>query len=511
LPEGQSRRLVLVVSIIAVFMAILDTSIVNVAIPKMMAVFSVDAKEIQWVITSYTLVVGTIIPVTGFVTERFGFKKIFIFSLTVFTIGSLLCGLAWNNESMIIFRIIQAIGGGALMPVSQAMLFRLFPREKRGQVMGLFGISIMFAPAIGPTLSGYFIEYFDWRLIFFINVPIGIVATIIAMISFKELDHQVESKFDVSGFITSTVGFSTLLYGIGLVPEKGWSDDEVVFFIGIGIVSLLAFVLIEWFKESPMLDLRILKNPVFTIAQVITSLTSVVLFVPLFLFPIFLENIAGLSALQTGLLLLPQALITGLMMPVAGMLFDRIGARWLAVIGMGITAYSLHLTTQLDVNTSFSTIIFWLILRGIGISLVMMPISTAGMNAVPNHLVAQATALSNTIRQVAASFGIAWATLLWTNRQIFHTANYSDQYNMFSDFSQGIVQQMQNVYMGMGQSFAEARSSALGYITGQIQIQSTVQAMGDVFYISMWLALFALFISFFIGKKEEPKKEEVAK
>ncbi|MXQ54057.1 hypothetical protein [Shimazuella alba] len=138
----------------------------------------------------------------------------------------------------------------------------------------------------------------------------------------------------------------------------------------------------------------------------------------------------------------------------------------------------------------------------------MMPISTAGMNAVPNHLVAQATALSNTIRQVAASFGIAWATLLWTNRQIFHTANYSDKYNMFSDFSQGIVQQMQNVYMGMGQSFAEARSSAIGYITGQIQIQSTVQAMGDVFYISMWLALFALFISFFIGKKEESKKEE---
>jgi DHA2 family multidrug resistance protein len=511
MPEGQSKRLVLAVSIIAVFMAILDTSIVNVAIPKMMAVFSVDTKEIQWVITSYTLVVGTIIPVTGFVTERFGFKKIFVFSLTVFTIGSLLCGLAWNNESMIIFRIVQAIGGGALMPVSQAMLFRLFPREKRGQVMGLFGISIMFAPAIGPTLSGYIIEYLDWRLIFFINVPIGVVATLIAIISFKELDHHVERKFDVSGFITSTVGFSTLLYGIGLVPEKGWSHGEVQVFIGIGIFSLLAFILIEWFKKDPMLDLRLIKIRVFTIAQIITSLASVILFVPLFLFPIFLENIAGLTALQTGLLLLPQALITGLMMPVAGMLFDKIGARWLAVIGMGITAYSLHLTTQLDVNTSFSTIIFWLILRGIGISLVMMPISTAGMNAVPNHMVAQATALSNTIRQVAASFGIAWATLLWTNRQVFHASNYSGQYNAFSDFSQGMVQQVQNVYLGMGQSFVEAKTSAIGYISGQIQLHSTVQAMDDVFYISMWLAIFALVISIFIGKKEEVKKEEPVK
>jgi EmrB/QacA subfamily drug resistance transporter len=508
MPEGQSRSLVLAVSIIAVFMAILDTSIVNVAIPKMMAVFSVDTKEIQWVITSYTLVVGTIIPVTGYVTDRFGFKKIFIFSLTVFTIGSLLCGLAWSNESMIIFRIIQAIGGGALMPVSQAMLFRLFPREKRGQVMGLFGISIMFAPAIGPTLSGYIIEYMDWRLIFFINVPIGVVATLIAMVSFKELEHHTEQKFDVAGFITSTIGFSTLLYGIGLVPEKGWNNDEVLFFVGLGTVSLLVFIAIEWIKKDPMLDLRILKIPVFTIAQVITSLTSVILFVPLFLFPIFLENIAGLSALQTGLLLLPQALITGLMMPVAGMLFDKIGARWLAIIGMSITAYSLHLTTQLDVHTPFSTIIFWLILRGIGISLVMMPISTAGMNAVPNHMVAQATALSNTIRQVAASCGIAWATLLLTHRQVFHTATYTDQYNVFSSVSQGIVGQLQHVYMGLGQSISEARASALGYISGQIQIHSTVQAMDDVFYISMWLALFAVFISIFIGKKEEIKKEE---
>ncbi|MCH5584405.1 DHA2 family efflux MFS transporter permease subunit [Shimazuella sp. AN120528] len=507
MPEGQSRRLVLAVSIIAVFMAILDTSIVNVAIPKMMAVFSVDTKEIQWVITSYTLVVGTIIPVTGYVTERFGFKKIFIFSLTVFTLGSLLCGLAWSNETMIIFRIVQALGGGALMPVSQAMLFRLFPREKRGQVMGLFGISIMFAPAIGPTLSGYIIEYLDWRLIFFINVPIGVAVTLIAIISFKELEHHTQQKFDVTGFITSTIGFSTLLYGIGLVPEKGWSDDEVLFFVGIGVVSLLVFIIIEWIKKDPMLNLRLLKSPVFTISQIITSLTSVIVFVPLFIFPIFLQNIAGLTALQTGLLLLPQALITGLMMPVAGMLFDKIGARWLAIVGMGITAYALYLTTQLDASTSFSTITVWLILRGIGISLVMMPISTAGMNAVPNHMVAQATALSNAVRQIASSFGIAWATLLLSNQQLFHAATYSDQYNVFSGISQGIVSQIQHVYMGLGQSISQAKASALVYISGQIQVHSMVQAMDDVFYVSMWLALFALVISIFIGKKEEVKKE----
>jgi EmrB/QacA subfamily drug resistance transporter len=508
MPEGQSRRIVLIVTIIAVFMAILDTSIVNVAIPKMMAVFGVETKEIQWIITAYTLVVGAIIPVTGFLTERFGFKKIFVFSLAVFTMGSLLCGLAWSNESMIFFRIVQAVGGGALMPVSQAMIFRLFPKEKRGQAMGLFGISIMFAPAIGPTLSGYIIQYFDWRLIFFINVPIGIVATLLAIFSFKELEHRAERKFDMTGFITSTIGFSTLLYGIGLVPENGWSNGEVIFFLSIGSLSLLSFIVIEWFKKNPMLEIRLLKIRTFTIAQIIAGLISVIMFVPLFLFPIFLQNIGGLTAMQTGLLLLPQALITGLMMPVAGALFDRFGARWLTVVGMGVTAYSLYLTSSLDVNTPFSTIMLWLILRGVGISLVMMPITTAGMNAVPNHMVAQATALSNTIRQVAVSFGIAWATLVLSNRQVFHATNYGDQYNQFSSATQGIVQHIQNVYLSLAQSVTQAHASALEYISGQIQIHSLVQSMDDVFTISIWLALFALVMAFFIGEKQAVKKEK---
>ncbi len=511
MPEGQNKRLVLAVTVIAVFMAILDTSIVNVAVPKMMAVFSVGTNEIQWIITAYTLVVGAIIPVTGYLTERFGFKKVFLLALAIFTIGSLLCGLAWNNESMIIFRIIQAIGGGALMPVSQAMIFRLFPVEKRGQAMGIFGLSIMFAPAVGPTLSGYIIQYLDWRLIFFINVPIGIIAFLLALIGFKELEHHSRGKFDIWGFITSSVGFSTLLYGVGLVPEKGWGDGEVVAFTAIGITSLLIFIAIEWLHKNPMLDIKLIKNPVFAVAQIITSLASVILFVPLFLFPIFLQNIEGLSSVQTGLLLLPQALITGIMMPVAGSLYDRIGARWLAVVGMGVTAFSLYLTTSIDVNTPFHTIILWLILRGIGISLVMMPVSTAGMSTIPHNKVGQATALSNAFRQVAASFGIAWATLLMSTRQVFHVDSYSNQYNLFSDSSQNIITQFQNMFIGLGQSVAQAHQSAISFLTGQIQVHSTVQAMSDVFHFTFLLALFAVVVSFFIGgKKDKQQKEKPA-
>ncbi|MGA9175459.1 MAG: DHA2 family efflux MFS transporter permease subunit [Thermoactinomyces sp.] len=501
--KRENRGLILTVLLIAVFMAVLDTSIVNVSLPKMMQVFGVSTDEIQWVVTAYSLVVGTIIPITGYLTERFGYKRIFMIALFLFTLGSLLCGLAWSNAVMVLFRIIQAIGGGALMPVAQAMIFRMFAREKRGQAMGMFGIAIMFAPAIGPTLSGYITEYLNWRLIFFINVPIGLVALFLATAAMREMEHYTEQKFDFWGFITSTVGFSTLLYGIGNVADKGWTNTEVLSFIGVGAVSLLAFTIIEWNKKEPMLQIRVVKHGVFSLTQIILSIASVILFVPLFLFPIFLENIMGLSAVQTGLLLLPQALVTGMMMPIAGTLYDRIGARWLAVAGFAVTAFSMYLTTFLDVNTPFSTIILWLALRGFGISLVMMPITTAGLNAVPNQLVNQATALSSTIRQVAMSFGTAWATLLYSHRIAFHVADNSDQINLFSPTSQMAFNQIQQQFMAMGQTMTEAKQSAISYIMGQIQIHSMVQGMSDVFYVTVWLAVAALLLALFITEKRQ--------
>jgi DHA2 family multidrug resistance protein len=266
---------------------------------------------------------------------------------------------------------------------------------------------------------------------------------------------------------------------------------------------LRAFTIIEWNKKEPMLQIRVVKHGVFSLTQIILSIASVILFVPLFLFPIFLENIMGLSAVQTGLLLLPQALVTGMMMPIAGTLYDRIGARWLAVAGFAVTAFSMYLTTFLDVNTPFSTIILWLALRGFGISLVMMPITTAGLNAVPNQLVNQATALSSTIRQVAMSFGTAWATLLYSHRIAFHVADNSDQINLFSPTSQMAFNQIQQQFMAMGQTMTEAKQSAISYIMGQIQIHSMVQGMSDVFYVTVWLAVAALLLALFITEKRQ--------
>ncbi|OXM86780.1 DHA2 family efflux MFS transporter permease subunit [Paenibacillus rigui] len=484
--------------ILAVFMAILDTSIVNVAIPKMMSVFGVNQSQIEWVVTAYALVSGALVPATGYMGDRFGYKRMFLISMVIFTIGSGLCGIAWSNNSMIVFRIVQALGGGALMPISMAMIFRMFPPEKRGMAMGLFGIAIMFAPATGPTLSGYIVEYLDWRLIYTINVPIGIIDFFLAMAVLKEFKAPVTQKFDLWGFITSSGGLASLLYGVGKVTEKGWSDSEVVTYITIGLVSLLIFVVIELMIDHPLLDLSLLKNMTYTLSLIISSIATLIMMGVLFLLPVFLQNLSGLSAIQTGLILLPQALMSGIMMPIAGALFDKIGARLIAVVGLTITGISLYLSSALDITTAFSTLIFWLVLRAVGMGLMMMPIQTAGMNQVPMHKMGQGTALSNTIRQISASFGIAWLGLMFSQRTTFHSADLASQLNMFSTNVSTHFAQLQNQYMGMGQSAVQAKMSALSYLGGQVQLQSTILGLQDVFIITAGLSFLAAILSLFL-------------
>ncbi|UUZ93793.1 DHA2 family efflux MFS transporter permease subunit [Paenibacillus sp. P25] len=503
--EAKPRTgLAMLALILGVFMAILDMSIVNVAIPKMMNVFGVNQSQIEWIVTAYSLVSGALVPATGFLGDRFGYKRIYIIALVIFTIGSGLCGIAWSNNSMIVFRIIQALGGGAMMPISMAMIFRLFPADKRGMAMGLFGIAIMFAPAVGPTLSGYIVEYLDWRLIFTLNVPIGIIDFFISTAALKEFKSPVKRRFDVWGFVLSSGGLSCLLYGVGKVAEKGWSDTEVLAFISIAAVSLIIFVILELTIKEPMLDLSLLKNGMFSLTLIISSLTTVIMMGMLFLIPIFLQNIAGLSAVQTGLILLPQAIASGIMMPIAGALYDKFGARALAIIGLLITAYGLYLTSKLSMETSFATIIFWLTLRAVGMGLMMMPLQTAGMSTVPMEKMGQGTALSNTIRQVSGAFGIAWLSPLFSTRKDFHAAVLADQMSMFNTTIMENVNRIQSQFAAMGQSAAQAHTSAISFVGTQVQIHATIIALDDVFYITAGISLVAALVSLFIkgGKRK---------
>ncbi|MDP4085487.1 MAG: DHA2 family efflux MFS transporter permease subunit [Bacillota bacterium] len=496
----------MLVIILGVFMAVLDTSIVNVAIPKMMTIFGVNESSIQWVVTAYTLTVGSIIPVTGYLGERFGYKRVFMVALTIFTIGSGLCGAAWSNSSMILFRIIQAIGGGALMPISMAMVTRMIPKEKRGMAIGVFGIAIMFAPAVGPTLSGYITEYLDWRLIFYINVPIGIADVFLAYFFLKNSEVNLTKKFDLLGFILSVVGFSTLLYGFGEVPDHGWNSTDVIPFLVIAIISLTLFIFRELNIDEPMLDLRLLKNTGFSFGLLLIAVTSIMLLGVLFLLPIFLQNIMGFSAMRTGIILLPQALVAGALMPVAGILFDKVGIKPLAGTGFLIMAIAMFFMIHISEQTAMSTIILLLMLRSAGIGITMMPLQANGLNQIPDNMEAQGTAILNAVNQIANSFGVAWLSLLLSQRSKIH---FSADASHLSIFSQPVTQFMQKIQAYghlKGMSVTQAKSLAIRFFQGQVQLHSIVQAIDDIFYVLTFVAIGAALITFL----QRDKKREAS-
>jgi EmrB/QacA subfamily drug resistance transporter len=407
----------LVVLIVGMFMSILDTSIVNVAIPTMQNAFGTTTDEVQWIATSYTLALGVVVPLSAWLSDRFGAGRTYIVALLAFAAGSALCGVAWNLESMVFFRIVQAMPGGILPVVTLSMVYRIVPREKIGAAMGMYGLGIIVAPAIGPTLGGYLVEYVDWRLIFFINVPVGILGAIAAVIVLPAFPGGKAARFDVLGFLTIAGGLFALLLALSEGQDWGWTGYRVIMLLSGAAILLALFVIIELEVEHPLLDVRVFKYWPFTNSLLLISVLMVGLFATLFYVPLFLQQAQGLGAFDAGLLLLPQALVMAVLMPIAGRLYDKIGPRWPAAIGLIIVAigtYSLH-TMTLDISRG--EIAALLALRAGGMGLAMMPVMTGGVAAVPVDRVGAASAFNNVVQRSSAALGLAVLTALMTSQQ----------------------------------------------------------------------------------------------
>lgn len=267
-----------VVIIIGTFMAILDGTIVNVSLPKMMAVFGVPANQIQWVATAYMLALGVVMPMTGYLGDRYGYKRMYLFALGMFTLGSALCGASWNLASMVVARVIQAVGGGIMQPLGMAIIYQNYPRSRMGTVLGVWGISTMAAPAIGPTLGGYLVDYASWRLIFYINLPVGILNLFLAALILRETQKITGKNFDFVGIVTSTVGFLCLLLALSQGNEHGWGSPYIVSLLAIAFTSLTVLVVNELRHPEPVLDLRLFRNFTFTLSVVIGSIISIGMF-----------------------------------------------------------------------------------------------------------------------------------------------------------------------------------------------------------------------------------------
>jgi len=424
--EERYMWIAISVVIIGTFMAVLDSSIVNVAIPKMMTIFRASTDQIEWILTGYMLTMSIVIPLTGYLGDRFGLKKLYICALTIFTIGSALCGLATSTETMVAARVVQAIGGGMIMPVGMAMIYKLVPLEKRGVALGIWGIAAMAAPAIGPTLSGYIIQYMDWRLIFTINIPVGVIGVTLAIILLKETPTRKDKTFDIFGAITCAVGLFSLLLSLSKGNSEGWTSGYILGLFAVAAISLISFIFIELHHKDPLLELRMLKVFPYSLSMIISTITTVGMYGALFLMPLYLQNLRGYTPMQSGMLMLPAAIVTGIMMPISGKLFDKFGAKWVTVIGLSILTIASYLLSTLSLETSYNTVMMIMMIRGIGMGLAIIPAQTAGMNTIPRELSGRATALNSTIKQISGSFGIAILTTILGHRQVFYAVRYSE-------------------------------------------------------------------------------------
>ncbi len=414
------------VLIIGMFMSLLDTSIVNVAIDTIQDDFGATTDDVQWVVTAYMLTLGVVVPATAWLGDRFGLSRVYNLSLLMFSAASALCGLAWDLNSLVIFRIVQAIPGGILPVIALTMVYRIVPRDRLGAAMGLYGLGIVVAPAIGPTLGGYLVEYQDWPLIFFINVPIGLIGMVAAVLVLPRFPRQAGRRLDVLGFAAVASGFFSLLLAASEGTDWGWYSYRILGLITFGVLSLALFVVIELEVADPLLDLRVFRSGAFTLSLLLVSTLSVVLFGVLFYIPLVLQRVQDLGALDTGLTVLPQALVMAALMPLAGRIYDRIGPRWPAVIGLGTAASATYLLHTMTVDTSREEIMWSMMLLGFGIGLSMMPIFTVSIAVIPMTKVNVASALNNVAQRVSGSLGLSVLTALLTIHQAEQLAGRAD-------------------------------------------------------------------------------------
>jgi len=472
-PAGAGWVLPVAVLIVGMFMSLLDMSIVNVAVPSIQRDFGTTSQDIQWITTAYSLALGVIVPVSGWLGNRVGLGRVYTVALVGFALGSALCGLAWDLPSMVVFRIVQAIPGGVLPVVTLTMLYRIVPRQQIGTAMGMYGLGVVFAPAVGPTLGGYLVEYADWRLIFFINVPIGLLGTALAYFLLPAFAGVPAARFDRWGFLTVATGLFALLLALSKAQDWGWTSYRVLMLVVGGLLSLTLFVVIELEVEHPLLDMRLFRLWPFTNSLLLTAALSVGLFAVLFYVPLYVQEGLGIQALRTGMLLLPEALVMGFIMPVAGRLYDLIGPRWPAAVGLAIAAYGTYLLCDISAHMTQGQVVLWTCIRAVGNGLAMMAIMTAGLAAVPPERVNEASAISNVVQRVAAALGLAVLTSMATSQQAQVMADRSGRMVAGGTHAPPRIAEL-----------AEHGPMALYPVLRRLQLEVTATAYSNVFLVT---------------------------
>ena len=403
----MERNILLFVLMVGAFVIILNQTLLNTALPAFMEFFDVTAAEAQWVTTLFMLVNGIMIPVTAYLIQRFSTRQMFMTAMGLFALGTVVAALAPQYWVLLLARVLQAAGGGMIMPLMQTILFAIFPRHQRGTAMGFFGLIIGFAPAIGPSLSGWIVDRFPWQTLFWMMLPFALISMAIAYFMLKNVGENTDPSLDMFSIVLSTLGFGGLLFGFSMAGTAGWASAEVVVSLIVGAIALVWFIFRQLRLEEPMLELRVLRFPMYTLNTVLGMVVFISMVGGMLILPVYMQTMAGFSAVASGLALLPGAVVMGLMSPVTGRLFDKYGGKWLAVVGFSLVTLTGLAFTQLTPDTSYAYLATVNALRMLGTSMVMMPVTTAALNQLPPRLIPHGTAVNNTLRQVAGSVGTA--------------------------------------------------------------------------------------------------------
>lgn len=411
---GDPRKWKILAAIVfGVFMVILDTTVVNVAFPALREAFDAPLHTAQWVLSAYVLALGVATPLAGFLGDRFGMRTIYASGLALFTLGSLLCGLAPSLEMLIAARVLQGLGGGIATPLGSAHLFRAFPSNQQGTALGLFGVALTLAPASGPLLGGWLVTHDLWRWIFFVNVPVGILGVVLASRWLRNHKREHPPELSWSSVALTTVGFGAMLYASTIAAEHGWTSPEVLGGFAVGIAALVAFTVQALHQHDPLLDVRLFGNRTFANAALIGYVSVLALFGAEFLMPLYLQTLRGLTAFEAGMTLLPMALASGVATPLAGRIYDKIGPRALLIVGYSLLTLNTWQFAHLTGDTPLATIRWLLVVRGLALGLTVQTTFTTALGVVSPLEVGRASSLINSSRFVVQAVSVALlATLL---------------------------------------------------------------------------------------------------
>jgi EmrB/QacA subfamily drug resistance transporter len=482
---------ILAVLMVGAFIAFLNNTLLNIALPSIMVDLNIEAATVQWMTTGFMLVSGVMIPATAFLIEKYTVRRLFLVAMGLFTAGTVLAGIAHIFPVLLAGRMVQASGTAIMMPLLMNVMLVSFPVEKRGAAMGLFGLILMAAPAIGPTLSGWIVEHYDWRMLFHFVTPIAATVFILGFLLLKDKKDKVNIQLDYFSLVLSSIGFGGLLYGFSSAGNKGWDSPHVYATILVGVIALVTFILRQSRLDRPMLNFGVFKYPMFALSSSITMVLNMAMFSGMLLLPIYVQTIRGISPMDAGLLMLPGALLMAIMSPITGRLFDKFGGRVLAVSGLAITVVTTYFFSQLTLTTTYTYLMILNAVRMFGMSMVMMPVSTNGLNQLPRRFYPHGTAMNNTLNQVSGAIGTALLVTVMSTRTETHATEIAKDL-------------MKNT---TGQPTAADPTA----IQQQVQMEAMLGGINDAFFIATFIAALAFILAFFIRRAtpaEDPMEEQ---